>query len=202
MRCGWPPPTPGGPGCRRVATSCRGATGGPGSAGGRLRPANGKSASSTGRPDRRKSPPASPSLLPRAALVTAMIVQVLLEWPRSLVSYRWRLASSSRPDSTAVRRGEVRGGFPRGGGHHGRFTGGPARGSAATRGGGSAATAGRWAAGTEQAKLVGLAAQLVAVLVGERGAEGRVRHVAPPFGSDGAGTDGRGKAPSPTSGQY
>ena len=39
------------------------------------------------------------------------------------------------------------------------------------------------AAGTEQAKLVGLAAQLVAVLVGERGAEGRMLHADPSIGS-------------------
>src|SRR5829696_3714572 len=58
------------------------------------------------------------------------------------------------------------------------------------------------AAGTKQAKLVGLAAQLVTVLVGERGAEGWVLHADPSMGPDCAVTDGRGKAPSHTSGQH
>src|SRR5829696_8562047 len=58
------------------------------------------------------------------------------------------------------------------------------------------------AAGTEQAKLVGLAAQLVAVLVGEGGAEGRMRHAGPSMGPYGAVTDDRGKALGHTSGQH
>jgi hypothetical protein len=54
---------------------------------------------------------------------------------------------------------------------------------------------------TGQAGLVGPAAQLLAVLLGQSGAEGWVLHAAPSVRSDCAVTDGRGKAPGDTSGQ-